>query len=452
VVDVLLPCAAGTSASAAQGEPPILASLSDESAEAHVLPMRLSSVCRLSAARLWLPTSLATERDLRHALHALRQLLVAPERLGSASKAEAACLHPLHHLGATEAECVELMAQADELAAQQAEIEAEMTAEIAAEADHETDEAEDGAEHSGAVQPSDAAATANGAAMCEVCEAATEGAVAAKESIGDAAAAAPAAPAAASTAAVPPALDAYASVPPLDPSATLEARLCRLRRRRQLEASAVALSAAGLAQTTDEFGDKTRIMRTVLRQLQHVDEENVVLLKGRAAAEVEATDELLAAELLLDGTFNQLSPAAAVALCACLVAADSEKVKRAQTMHADLAPSFELVQIAAKALARVMSEAGMPTPEGEYAARFDGGMVNVVYAWANGASFESLTGMCDLFEGSIIRVIRRLSELLDELQSAAKAVGNDELYKKLDDGAKLIRRDIVFAASLYIEA
>jgi ATP-dependent RNA helicase DOB1 len=79
-------------------------------------------------------------------------------------------------------------------------------------------------------------------------------------------------------------------------------------------------------------------------------------------------------------------------------------------------------------------------------------MVNVVYAWANGASFESLTGMCDLFEGSIIRVIRRLSELLDELQSAAKAVGNDELYKKLDDGAKLIRRDIVFAASLYIEA
>lgn len=57
----------------------------------------------------------------------------------------------------------------------------------------------------------------------------------------------------------------------------------------------------------------------------------------------------------------------------------------------------------------------------------------------------------DLFEGSIIRAIRRLSELLDELQSAAKAIGNHELYKKLDDGAKLIRRDIVFASSLYLE-
>ena len=42
-------------------------------------------------------------------------------------------------------------------------------------------------------------------------------------------------------------------------------------------------------------------------------------------------------------------------------------------------------------------------------------------------------------------------KLLDELQSAAKAIGNEELYQKLGAGAKLIRRDIVFAASLYIE-
>ena len=136
------------------------------------------------------------------------------------------------------------------------------------------------------------------------------------------------------------------------------------------------------------------------------------------------------------------------------------------------------------------------TDTNEFVQRFDGGLVNVVYAWANGATFESLTGvcwiglitrdpsppppppppppmpaiigsnpaaygstvlislltgMCDLFEGSIIRAIRRLSELLDELQSAAKAIGNDELYHKIEEGAKLIRRDIVFAASLYIE-
>ena len=59
--------------------------------------------------------------------------------------------------------------------------------------------------------------------------------------------------------------------------------------------------------------------------------------------------------------------------------------------------------------------------------------------------------MCDLFEGSIIRSIRRLSELLDELQSASKAIGNDDLFCKFSLGATAIRRDIIFAASLYLE-
>ena len=36
-------------------------------------------------------------------------------------------------------------------------------------------------------------------------------------------------------------------------------------------------------------------MQRVLRRLGHVDEEGVVQLKGRAAAEIEATDELLCA-------------------------------------------------------------------------------------------------------------------------------------------------------------
>ena len=41
---------------------------------------------------------------------------------------------------------------------------------------------------------------------------------------------------------------------------------------------------------------------------------------------------------------------------------------------------------------------------------------------------------------------------VDELQSAAKAVGNDELYLTFSEGAKLIQRDIVYAPSLYLES
>ena len=36
-------------------------------------------------------------------------------------------------------------------------------------------------------------------------------------------------------------------------------------------------------------------------------------------------------------------------------------------------------------------------------------------------------------------------------RDAAKAMGNDELFSKLEESCRLLRRDIVFASSLYVE-
>ena len=45
---------------------------------------------------------------------------------------------------------------------------------------------------------------------------------------------------------------------------------------------------------------------------------------------------------------------------------------------------------------------------------------------------------------------RRLDELLQQLKSASIALGNTELGTKFDECSNRIRRDIVFAASLYL--
>ena len=201
----------------------------------------------------------------------------------------------------------------------------------------------------------------------------------------------------------------------------------------------------------------------------------MVHLKGRAAAEVDSTDEVLVAELMLGGVFNELSPAALTALCSCLIAPDVEKVKRCgmvdATMeaqyphfvtwtcrsappHEDLAAPYEALRGVASHVASVYKDADLlPTETTEEARsavavvvvvvaganvatapathhgfnfhaqfvdRYSPGLLNAVYAWAGGAPFAELCSMVDLFEGSIIRAIRRLSELLDELKSAAK--------------------------------
>ena len=69
---------------------------------------------------------------------------------------------------------------------------------------------------------------------------------------------------------------------------------------------------------------------------------------------------------------------------------------------------------------------------------------------STGAKFIDICKLTDTFEGSIIRVLRRLEELLRQLASASLAIGNAELKLMFEEGASKIRRGVVFAASLYL--
>lgn len=58
--------------------------------------------------------------------------------------------------------------------------------------------------------------------------------------------------------------------------------------------------------------------------------------------------------------------------------------------------------------------------------------------------------MTNIYEGSLIRLFRRLEELLRQMAQAAKVMGNDDLTKKFEESLQKIRRDIVAAQSLYL--
>lgn len=51
-----------------------------------------------------------------------------------------------------------------------------------------------------------------------------------------------------------------------------------------------------------------------------------------------------------------------------------------------------------------------------------------------GASFAHICKMTDVFEGSVIRCMRRLEELLRQMCQASKAIGNTELENKFAEG------------------
>ena len=445
VCDVLLPCAPG----AAAGESPTPAALEAADAEASVLSVRLPCVRALSVVRLHLPSDLRDARNSYELLEALREACKRMGALGTGGSSEdgekgvagsspgivcppkdgvngatngatngvangavasglglkdetdgqqlpSVGVLPIEELVRDDEECAQLMLRVHALEGEATALSAQLAAEL------------DATPAQGPA-PAQGQAPAQGRALAPGRSASSSGA------------------------------------------SLIESRLRLLSHTRALSRRLDSSHASERSRCkTHEFEEQMSRMLSVLRQLGFVSAEGVVQLKGRAAAEVDASDELLVAELILNGIFNHLSPAAATALCSCLVAADMEKVKRAPPMPAELVEPFAAIRAMAAKLAKVYADAELATDQAAYVARFDGGMVSMLFAWCNGAPFSSLSSLCDLFEGSIIRAIRRVSELLDELKSAAKAIGNDELFDKFEEGCTLIRRDIVFANSLYV--
>lgn len=58
-------------------------------------------------------------------------------------------------------------------------------------------------------------------------------------------------------------------------------------------------------------------------------------------------------------------------------------------------------------------------------------MADITYSWCNGATFGEICKMSDVFEGSIIRCMRRLDEMLKQLADASKTIGNIVILKEL---------------------
>lgn len=76
--------------------------------------------------------------------------------------------------------------------------------------------------------------------------------------------------------------------------------------------------------------------------------------------------------------------------------------------------------------------------------------MEAVYAWCKGAKFIEVQKLTNSFEGTTIRTLRRLEELVRQITTAAKAIGNHELQAKFERGDELLKRDIVFCSSLYL--
>ena len=141
--------------------------------------------------------------------------------------------------------------------------------------------------------------------------------------------------------------------------------------------------------------DELKNRKRVLRRLGFVNEADVVQLKARVACEISTGDELVLSELLFNRFFNELTPEQCAATLSVFIF--EEKSDEAPALKEELAKAFREIQAQARQIAKVSMECKVLVNEEEYLQSFKHQLMEVVFAWCNGASFAEIWYVSPIF-------------------------------------------------------
>ena len=247
---------------------------------------------------------------------------------------------------------------------------------------------------------------------------------------------------------------------PLCGAEGLDERITRFQRRHALLTEAAQARKEAKAAATMVAKDELKGRLRLLRRLGLLDKEGIVQLKGHIAAEVASADELVLTEMVFNGTFKDLTTEQIVALLSCFVwsekldkstapAKDGKPVSEPR-LPDDLAAPFRAVREAVKKVGQAAVECKVEADLAAYVDSFRHELMEAAAAWTAGAKFAAVVKKCDTFEGSLVRAFRRLEELLRQLITATQKIGEHDMAAKFEEASRCIKRDVVFAASLYL--
>lgn len=238
----------------------------------------------------------------------------------------------------------------------------------------------------------------------------------------------------------------------------------------------------------------------VLQQLDHIDAAHTVLIKGRVACEINTVDPLILTELLFENAFGPCSAGEIAAILAGLVFQersaltsstthdgsetvesvlqrlllstennDDAAIEPVTSTNNEATSADYLINVTpniyrickrivslTSSLAAQQRDCGLGhLPCGSALSylytTFNPALIRTVYEWTRGTSFLTLTTeITTIAEGSIVRCMTRLDETCREVAGAGKIIGDPALVQKMEEAARLIRRDICFSSSLYL--
>ncbi|KAL4818822.1 armadillo-type protein [Aspergillus spinulosporus] len=167
----------------------------------------------------------------------------------------------------------------------------------------------------------------------------------------------------------------------------------------------------------------------VLKDLGFVDEQSRVQLKGKVACEIHSADELVLTELILENVLAEYEPEEIVALLSAFVF--QEKTENVPTLTPRLEKGKEeIIRISEKVNDVQIQHQVLQSTEdiNDFASQPRFGLAEVVYEWAKGMSFNRITDLTDVMEGTIMDV----AALRNRIQSTLDANADIRRQAELD--------------------
>eukprot|EP01063_Lacrimia_lanifica_P023042 TRINITY_DN3054_c0_g1_i1.p1 TRINITY_DN3054_c0_g1~~TRINITY_DN3054_c0_g1_i1.p1 ORF type:complete len:1287 (+),score=519.06 TRINITY_DN3054_c0_g1_i1:82-3942(+) len=174
-----------------------------------------------------------------------------------------------------------------------------------------------------------------------------------------------------------------------------------------------------------------------------------LLPKGRCAMAINSMDSVIGTELIFARFFDDLDPPLIAAALSAFVCTEN---RGCQKMPAELeAVKQRLTGIVAQVYEAQCDSWLNVDLEDYLQGTLNFNIAEAVWEWAYGTPFLTVVESCRAREGTLIRDITRLDGVCREFLKAARSLGDTTLQEKFARCSELIRRDVVFCTSLYLE-
>ena len=187
----------------------------------------------------------------------------------------------------------------------------------------------------------------------------------------------------------------------------------------------------------------------ILKNLDYIDEENNLTIKGKAAREITCCDCLIVTELLFSNILDKLHIDEITAFLSCFISNSNQDNFEDPEISEEFTKAIEELKKINQNI--IEQETKVNFEESKFNRKIDFSLAPTIKSWMGGKHFSEILEECEMEEGKVYSMINRLSGFFDSIVEFYNVLGNKTLGEKFVNAKAVLLRDVMTTKSLYLQ-